>query len=154
MFVVFPPLWLLMLSCSLVNSCLNILTIVWMSYTYLRNIICSWLPNFPPKSLRLLLMVISQGDNQQKCSQGRRNLKVTSGLCGLFNPSSRLFSFQCYSVWETASCPPKSFLYSTVIELHLGSDCAANFAASRGTSQFLTIACELQHCGSLQDQGL
>lgn len=83
---------------SLANSCLNILTVAWHSYRYLRKHNLFIVAKLSPKSLRLLLVVISEGGNQQTCTHGKRNLQVGSWLCGLLNLFSRLFFCHCYSV--------------------------------------------------------
>lgn len=92
---------------SLANSCLNILTVAWLSYRYLRKNNLFIDAKLSPKSLRLLLVVISKGNNHQTRTHGKRNLQVGSGLCGLLNLFSRLFFFHCYSVGDGVNCSAK-----------------------------------------------
>lgn len=85
----------------------------WLSYEYLRKFNLFTAAKLSPKPFRLLLGVIPEGSNQQKCFQWERNLKVDSGMCDPPNFSSRLLPSQCSSVGETASCPPGLFLWGT-----------------------------------------
>ena len=127
--MVFPLLVLLLFLYSLVNFCLTILYIAWLSYRYLRKHSLFIVAKLSPKSLRLLLVVISKDGNQQKMlarelnSHGRLKV-VWANLTSLmgYSPSS-------VTLLGNGQLSTKLFFYSTVIELHLASDCPAHLCS-------------------------
>lgn len=88
------------------NSCLNILAVSWLSYRYLRKHNLFLDARLSPKSLRLLLVVISKGSHQHRCTHRKRNLQVGSGLCGPLNLFSTLFFFTV-TLWGMVPAVPK-----------------------------------------------
>ena len=122
----FPLLVLLLFLYSLVNFCLTILSIAWLSYRYLRKHSLFIVAKLFPKSLRLLLMIISKDGNQQKMLA--RELNSHGRLRVVWANLTSLMGYSPSSVTLLGNCQlsTKLFFYSTVIELHLGSDCPAH----------------------------
>lgn len=151
--MVFPLLVLLLFLYSFVNFCLTILSIAWLFYRYLRKHSLFIVAKLSPKSLRLLLVVISKAGNQQKnACKGVELSCSTEGCVGQLNLSGGLFSFQCYSSGKLLAVHQTVFLLPSnrVASRKWLSSPSLQLAAA--CDWFLTTANELWCCGSLQDE--